>query len=160
MRTTTIALLLILGFTAERFLYLQKQDKLADTKIKAIMKRTDLGISNADRRAYDKNPNRILNLMKRKNKLIKDEVQFVSSSQSINALRPLALISSVLSNNPKVNLAKFSTNDYEVTSIFTSEELEELTKVKRTLEQSGLQNLEAELNENQLMLTIKFEDQI
>lgn len=157
-RTTFIAILLILGLAGERFLFLQKQNSTTDTKIKALMKRSNLNISTPDRKAYDKNPNRILSLMKKKNKIVKDEVSSILSSQSVNALRPLGVLSKTISNNPKVSLEKFTSDGYEVMATFSAEDPNELQAMSTVLRGSGLPGLKVSYQTGQTTLTIQFED--
>ncbi len=157
-RTTFIALLLIFGLLGERFIFLQKQNSTADTKIKALLKRSNLAISTPDRKAYDKNPNRILTLMKKKNKIVKDEVTSILSSQSVNALRPLAVLSKVISSNPKVSLEKFSSDGYEVKATFSAEDPNELQTMGSVLKASGLTGLKIDHKPGMAQLSIEFED--
>lgn len=157
-RSTFIALLLILGLSSERVFFLQKQNTAVDTKIKALMKRTNLGIGNNDRKAYEKNPNRILNLMKKKNKIVKDEVSSILSSQTTNALRPLAILSKTISSNPKVSLEKFSSDGYTVNASFHAEDPTELETMSALLRNSGLPSLKVNYQTGQTALIIQFED--
>lgn len=157
-RTSFIALLLILGLAGERFIFLQKQKTTTDTKIKALMKRSNLSISTVDRKAYDKNPNRILNLMKKKNKIVKDEVSSILSSQSVNALRPLAVLSKTINSNPKVSLEKFTSDGYEVKAVFNAEDPTELEHMNTMLKGSGLPGLSVQYQAGQNVLTLQFED--
>lgn len=157
-RTTFIALLLILGLAGERYLFLNKQVTTTDSKIKALMKRSNLNISSPDRKAYDKNPNRILSLMKKKNKVVKDEVSSILSSQSVNALRPLGVLSKTISNNPLVSLEKFTSNGYEVTAMFSAEDANELEKMSTVLRGSGLPGLKVSYQTGSTTLSIQFED--
>ncbi|MBC7427091.1 MAG: pilus assembly protein PilM [Bacteriovorax sp.] len=157
-RTTFIALLIILGLTGERFIFLQKQNTAADTKIKALLKRSNLGISSADRKAYDKNPSRVLSIIKKKNKLVTDEVSSILSSQSINALKPLAVLSKTISNNSKVSLENFTADGYNVKAVFSSDDAAELEKMSTLLRGSGLPQLSVSYQSGQKVLTIQFED--
>lgn len=157
-RTTFIALLLIMGLAGEKFLYLQKQNTAVDSKIKALMKRTTLAISSSDRKAYEKNPNRILSLMKKKNKIVKDEVTSILSSQSTNALRPLAILSKTISSNPKVSLEKFTSDGFEVKANFYAEDPTELETMSALLRSSGLPGLRVDYKTGMTSLAIQFED--
>lgn len=157
-RTTFIALLLILGLVGERFIFLQKQNKAADVKIKALLKRGNLGITTKDRNAYNTNPSKVLSVIKNKNKIIKDEVSSIMSSQSLNALKPLAVLSKTMSNNPKVSLEKFSSDGYLVTAVFASEEPSELDTMASHLRGSGLPQLKVNYTSGQSTLIIEFED--
>jgi general secretion pathway protein L len=157
-RTTFIALLLILGLSGERFLFLQKQNKAADTKIKALLKRGNLRIATKDRNAYNNNPSKVLSVLKQKNKIVKDEVTSILSSQSVNALRPLAILSKTINSNPKVNLEKFSTDGYTVNALFESDDPTELETMTTRLRGSGLPRLKIEYKTGQTSLAIQFED--
>jgi general secretion pathway protein L len=157
-RTTFIALLLILGLVGERFIFLQKQTASTDSKIKAMIKRSNLGISTPDRKAYDKNPNRILNVMKKKNKIVKDEVSSILSSQTINALKPLAALSKTINSNPKVSLEKFTSDGMEVKATFSAEDPTELDRMSTMLKGSGLPGLKVQYQVGQNTLTLQFED--
>jgi general secretion pathway protein L len=157
-RTTFIALLLILGLAGERFIFLNKQNATVDTKIKALLKRSNLGISNADRKTYDKNPSRVLSIIKKKNKIVTDEVSSILSSQNINALKPLALLSKTINNNPNVSLEKFTSDGYKVNAVFSATNPGELEKVNSILRGSGLPQLNINFQTGQTILTIQFED--
>lgn len=157
-RTTFIALLLILGLVGERFIFLQKQNTSADTKIKALLKRSNLGINSADRKSYDKNPTRVLNIIKKKNKLVTDEVSSILSSQSVNALRPLAVLSKTINNNPKISLEKFTSDGYIVKAIFSAEDPTELERMSTLLKGSGLPQLSVNYQTGLKTLTLQFED--
>jgi Tfp pilus assembly PilM family ATPase len=157
-RTSIIALVLILGLLGEKFLFLKKQNVVADTKIKALLIRSNLGINNADRKNYDKNPARILSIIKKKNKLVTDEVSSILSSQSVNALRPLALLSKIIKANPNVSLDSFTSDGFNVKASFSSTLSDELDKIKTLLSSSGLLGLEIKYQSGQTSLTVQFED--
>ncbi len=124
-----------------------------------MLKRSNLGISSADRKAYDKNPGRVLTLIKKKNKLVTDEVSSILSSQSVNALRPLAVLSKTISNNPKVSLEKFTSDGYLVNAVFTAEDPAELERMNTLLKGSGLPSLSVNYSSGSTTLMLKFEDQ-
>lgn len=157
-RTTLLAILLITGLSAERFIFLNGKTQATDVKIKGLLKRNNLSISNADRKSYDKNPARVLSLLKRKNKIIQDEVSTILSSQSINALRPLAVLSKVINNNPKINLEKFTSDGTEVKATFTAQEVAELFSMSKILEVSGLPGMKIKYTQGENTLNLSFED--
>ncbi|MGZ3808297.1 MAG: pilus assembly protein PilM, partial [Bacteriovorax sp.] len=103
-RTTFIALLLILGLSTERFFFLAKQEKALNSKIIGLLKTPSLDISVKDRKLYANKPESVLKALKKKNKVVKDEVSSILSSNAINALRPLAILSKTMNSNPKVSL--------------------------------------------------------
>ena len=96
--------------------------------------------------------------MKKKNKIVKDEVSSILSSQSVNALRPLGVLSKTISNNPKVSLEKFTSDGYEVTALFSAEDPAELEAMSTVLRGSGLPALKVSYQTGQTTLTIQFED--
>ena len=157
-RTGLIALILIAGFTAERFIFLNKQNQALDSKIKGLLKRSNLGLSVTERNAYTKNPERVLSTMKKKNKLVSDEVSSILSSQSVNALRPLAILSKTMSNNPKVSLEQFSSDGFLVKAVFKSTEPIELEAMASHLKSSGLPGLNVNYRTGQTSLSIDFQD--
>lgn len=96
--------------------------------------------------------------MKKKNKIVKDEVSSILSSQSVNALRPLGVLSKTISNNPLVSLEKFTSNGYEVTAMFQAQDAAELEKMSAVLRGSGLPGLKVSYQTGQTTLSIQFED--
>lgn len=158
-RVYIIALVLIAGLTIEKYVFLNSQQKTLDTKIRALIKRTNLGISNNDRKTYAKNPNRILSIIKKKNQTIKDEVSSIYSSQEINALKPLALLSNIVAANKELSLEKFHSDGFNVEATFSSPNTELIAQTSRTLKNSSLLNLSVKLNQEGTNLTVIFEDQ-
>jgi type II secretory pathway component PulL len=157
-RTTFIALLIILGLSTERFFFLTKQDKAMDAKINGLLKTPSLDISPKDRKLYATKPDSVLNVLKKKNKMIKDEVSSILSSNSINALRPLAVLSKTMSSNPKVSLERFNSDGYNVTATFTSADAAELEAMSTHLKGSGLPDLKVNYVSGKTILTLEFAD--
>jgi general secretion pathway protein L len=157
-RTTFIALLLILSLVGERYLFLNKMTKDTDSKIKGLIKRSNLGISATERNGVDKNPGRFLSIMKKKNKIIQDEVSTILSSQSVNALRPLGVLSKAIISNPNVSLTYFTSDGFNVSAEFSSEDPNELESLQRVLKGVGLPALKTKYAQGSKNLTLEFED--
>ncbi len=157
-RTTFIALLLILGLFTERFFFLSKQEKALDSKITGLLKTPSLDISVKDRKLYTTKPESVLTAVKRKNKVIKDEVSSILSSNRINALRPLAVLSKTMSSNPKVSLEKFYTDGYNVSATFSSTDPSELETMSTHLKASALPELKVNYATGNNILTVEFAD--
>lgn len=157
-RTSFIALLIMLSLFSERFFFLAKQEKALDSKITALLKTPSLDISVKDRKLYTTKPDSVLSAIKKKNKIIKDEVSSILSSNRINALRPLAVLSKTMSSNPKVSLARFKTDGYTVSAVFTSEEPSELEIMSNHLRTSGLPDLKVNYATGKTILTVEFAD--
>lgn len=157
-RSTFIALLLIFGLTSERFFFLSKQAKSMDSKITGLLKTPSLDINRKDQKLYKTKPESVLTTLKKKNKIVKDEVTSILSSNSINALRPLAVLSKTMNSNPKVNLEQFSSDGFVVNAIFSSEDPLELEAMSKHLKGSGLPELKVNYASGKNILTIEFAD--
>lgn len=157
-RTTFIALLIILGLISEHFFFLNKQEKAMDSKIKGLLKTPSLDINRKDQKLYTTKPEAVLSVLKKKNKVVKDEVSTVLSSTHINALRPLANLSKTISSNPKVNLEKFTSDGNIVSATFSSDDPNELEVMKVKLQGSGLPDLKIDYISGKNSLSIDFAD--
>ena len=157
-RTSFIALLLILGLSAERFFFLTKQEKAIDSKITGLLKTPSLNINRKDQKLYSTKPESVLSAVKKRNKIIKDEVSSILSSNTVNALRPLAVLSKAMNSNPKVSLEKFSSDGFTVSAQFISLEPAELDLMNSHLKESGLPNLKINYTLGKNVLNIEFAD--
>ncbi len=157
-RTTFIALLILLGLSTERFFFLTKQEKALDSKITGLLKTPSLDISRKDQKLYLTKPDSVLAALKKKNKIVKDEVKTILSSTHINALRPLALLSKTISSNPNVSLEKFLSDGQKVSATFSSQSPNELELMKSKLQGSGLADLKIKYQTGANVLTIDFQD--
>lgn len=157
-RTSFIALLIILGLLSERFFFLSKQEKAIDSKIAGLLKTPSLEINRKDQKLYTTKPESILSTIKKKNKIIKDEVSSILSSNRVNALRPLATLSKAMNSNPKVSLEKFTSDGFNITAIFSSQEPAELEIMKKHLLETGLPDLTIDYVSGRSTLTANFAD--
>lgn len=157
-RSSFIALLLILGLFSERFFFLTKQEKAMDSKITGLLKTPSLDINRKDQKLYTTKPESVLATLKKKNKIVKDEVSTILSSHSINALRPLAALSKTMSSNPNVSLEQFTSDGYAVNATFTSEDPNELEAMSKHLKGSGLPDLKINYVSGKKTLSIEFAD--
>lgn len=157
-RTTFIALLLILGLISERFFFLSKQEKAINTKIVGLLKTPSLEINIKERKLYTTKPESVLSSLKKKNKVLKDEVSSILSSNGINALRPLAALSKSMTSNPLVSLEKFTSDEHSVSATFSSDDPAELEKMSNLLKASRLPDLKQNFTPGQNILTVEFSD--
>lgn len=160
-RSTFIALLILLGLIADRFVVLNNNEKVIDAKIsKTFSSNAQLNteISKNARKDFKTKPKSLLDAIKMKNNIVKDEVKSILSSNTINALKPLAVLSRTISSNPKVNLVNFSTDGHLVNARFTSSDVNELMTMEKHLKSSGLFDLETKLETERLELQISFTD--
>ena len=96
--------------------------------------------------------------IKKKNKIVNDEVNSILSSSRINALRPLAVLSKTMNSNPKVNLENFKSDGINISATFTSEDPNELEVMKAHLKGSGLPELNVDYTFGKNILKIQFVD--
>lgn len=157
-RSTFIALIIILGLVSERFFFLSKQEKAIDNKISGLIKTPSLEISRKDQKLYTTKPESVLLAIKKKNKIVNDEVNSILSSSRINALRPLAVLSKTMNSNPKVNLENFKSDGINISATFTSEDPNELEVMKAHLKGSGLPELNVDYTFGKNILKIQFVD--
>jgi general secretion pathway protein L len=157
-RTSFIALLIILGLVSERYFFLSKQEKIMDSKITGLLKTPSLDINRKDQKLYTTKPDVVLSSLKKKNKIVKDEVSSILSSTHINALRPLAVLSKTMNSNPKVSLEKFASDGLKVLATFTSADPNELEVMKVHLQGSGLPELKIDYISGKNILNIEFAD--
>ena len=107
---------------------------------------------------YSTKPESVLSAVKKRNKIIKDEVSSILSSNTVNALRPLAVLSKAMNSNPKVSLEKFSSDGFTVSAQFMSLEPAELDLMNSHLKESGLPNLKINYTLGKNVLNIEFAD--
>lgn len=160
-RSSFIALLLLIGLTAERLIVLNNNEKIIDAKITKTISSSPLlssEISKNARRDFKLKPKILLDALKTKNKFVKDEVKSILSSNSINALRPLANLSRTINNNPKINLIYFSSDGHTVSAKFNSIDLVEIETMAKHLESSGFFDLDTKIIAEKKELQIKFSD--
>lgn len=159
-RTTFIAFLIFLGLLGERFVVLNNNEKVIDGKITSLLKNPQISsdIPKNIRNSYKNNPQNLLKTLNKKNKIIKNEVSSILSSNSINALKPLASLSRTISSNPKVNLTNFSSDGHTVKARFESDDVNELIAMEKHLKGSGLFDLDTELKTDKKELKISFSD--
>ena len=157
-RSTIIALLLIVGLSSERFFFLAKEEKAIDSKIIGLLKTPSFEIAKKDQKLFTLKPENVLLTLKKKNKMAKDEVTSILSSNNINALRPLALLSRTINSNSKVSLLKFSSDGPVINAIFTSDDPTELEAMKKRLMGVGLPDIKVNYTTGKNSLTIEFKD--
>lgn len=157
-RSLILATILLLGLLSERYFFLNKDEKNLDSKITSLLKTPSLEISKKDQREYKTQPLNVLNAIKRKNKIMKDEVSSILSAHSINALRPLAILSQSITKNPKVNLTKFTSDGITVQATFFADDPLELSAMQTHLKNSGLLDLHIQYQAGQNTLLIDFAD--
>ena len=160
-RSSFVALLILLGLFSERFILLNNNEKVLDAKISSILKQNGQitqDIPKMAQKDFKKNPQALLKAFTKKNLVVKDEVKTILSSNSINALKPLAVLSRSISSNPKVNLMNFTTDGNFVKARFSADDLNELMLMEKHLKNASLYDYESKLNKDRKELNITFMD--
>lgn len=159
-RVAYVCLILCAGLLVERFAYFTMANKKLDQEISTLLKRSNLGLTQADKKAYKKTPTRVLSALTRKEKNIKEEIAMISSSQDINALKSLGIISQMVSKADEVLLESYTSDEVETNLIFSAENTNAITKLRDKLQTAGLKNLSLKMTSNDTKLMVRFEESI
>jgi hypothetical protein len=157
-RSLILGIILLGGLMTERYAFLYRDEKGLDSKITSLLKTPSLEVSKKDQKEYRTQPMNVLNSLKRKNKMIKDEVSSILSTHSINALKPLAILSQTIAKNPNISLTQFNSDGFNVQATFSAENPQELAVMQAHLKNSGLIDLKIQYQTGQNTLHIDFSD--
>lgn len=154
-RATAATLLLLISLFAERY-FIYKDLATLNLKMNNVMKSSDLKIPGRLRRLAVTNPKPVLDSLNKKQREIKQEISTLQSAIETNALSSLVMTSQISAPFKEVTLINFtSNNSREISAIFTSESLDELSKLKAQFERSSFSSIEANLDESALQLNVK-----
>ena len=152
-RVAGVALILAVSLFAER-VFIEKDIATVNTKITSVMKNQELEISGRLRRAAATNPKQLLDLLVKKQRGVRQEIQTLQSAVEIRALSPLVTISQIAASS-QATLVEFSSNDVgEVKAVFSADSSEVLSNLKATFERSNLADVEANLDQAKLQLNV------
>lgn len=157
-RSTFIALVIILGLLVEKYYFLKKEQTVVDKKINTIVKNPILSLTKPQQNSFKREPQRLLTNIKKRNQIIKQEVSTILSAQKINAIKPLATLSQILGNNPEISLRDFENENGEAKAIFVSENVGSLKVLAESLQKTSLNNMNIEYKEGDKLLTLKFSE--
>lgn len=152
-RVAAVCLIFAISLVVERF-FIEKDIAEVNTKINNIMKNDALEISGRLRRAATTNPKQIYDLLVKKQRSIRQEIQTLQSAVQIKALSPLVTISQIAASS-SATLVEFTSNDIgEVKAVFTDESVENLTRLKNSFDRSNLPDVDATLDQAKLQLQV------
>lgn len=152
-RVAAVCLVFAVSLFVERF-FIEKDIATVNSKITALMKNDELEISGRLRRAATSDPKGILNLMVKKQRAVRQEIQTLQSAIQIKALSPLVTVSQIAASS-QATLVEFSTNDIgEIKATFSSDSSEVLSNLKNAFERSNLNDVEATLDQAKLQLNV------
>lgn len=153
-RVAAASLVFILSLFVERF-FIQTDISTVNSKMSAVMKNQVLQIPGRLQRSATTNPKPVLETLNRKQKDVRQEISTLQSAIEIKALSPLITVSQIAAGSSGATLISFKSNDLnEITAIFSSESIEELTQLKASFERSNLNDVQAQLDQEKLQLTI------
>ncbi len=153
-RTLIVVTFLSFFIFAEKF-FIKKDLKVLDRKITKLLKKSELGISKKERRAYRKNHQKVYKKLKKKTDLITQEVSAILSANSKNAMNELISLSKLLGSNTLITMNHFLSQKGKVTALFSGGNPKELIKLKKHLVNLGLN--QAKINYNKGALDLKLE---
>jgi general secretion pathway protein L len=152
-RVVAATLILTLSLLVER-LFVETDIKYVNSRITAIMKNDELGISGRLRRQVLTTPKPVHDMLVKKQRSIKQEISTLHSAIEIQSLSPLVTISQVAANTQATLIEFFSNDTGEIRATFSAENIEELSKLKNVLEGSSLADVTAEIDQAKLQLKV------
>jgi Tfp pilus assembly PilM family ATPase len=156
-----VACLILVSFMAiERTFFLNAESKSLDRKIKKMLKNETLGLSRRDQKKYRRKPESVLKILKKKNRVVKQEIRTIHSATEVNAALPLMQISEYIARNELVNMELFENKNGEVRVQFSSKEPKELEALQSHLRSGPFNGLQITLKSKSKIMTVKFTDKI
>lgn len=144
-RVAMIMLILISSLLIER-VFINRDIKSSEKKLKALMKNPILNITPRDRRNLKKSPKPILAKLKRENKTIKQEIKILQASVQTNALSTLEKISQLVTGF-EVEVIQFqSISGGDFTALLKAKEPGIITQIDEIFKNSNIKNLFTEKN--------------
>ncbi len=157
-RAWSLAILLILGLLAEKYVFLNREMLTVDKKIDTIIKSPTLSLSKVQKNSFKKNPDKFLSYLRKKSQTIKQEVSTILSAEKINALKPLATLSQIIGANSEISLVEFIHINGTSKGKFQSENVGLLKTLNENLKKSTLNDIESKIDESQKTITFSFSE--
>ena len=155
LRTAIGAALMISFFIGERIFFLSDAILSIDREVIAKLRSPALNLTQAQRNAYRRAPERVLALLEKKNDEIGQGISSVMASNKKNAAIPLVGLSQIIGSDDGVELTQFYSNTSTTRASFKCKDEASLKKIKEALEKSSLKNIT--LTEEDLILTLSFD---
>lgn len=153
-RVAAVTLLLAISLLAERY-FLEKDIASVNTRMSSVMRNSELHLPGRLRRMVTTNPKPVFSSLVKKQRDVKQEISTLQSAIQIKALSPLVTVSQTAASVREATLVEFTSSDTgEIKAVFSSDKVEELSKLKALFERSSLSNVEATINQSKLQLTV------
>ena len=159
-RVAVVCLILASFMAVNRSFFLTRESKNLDKRITKLLKQESLEISRRDQKKYRRSPERVLSILKKKNRTVKQEIRTIHSATEVNAAIPLMQISEYVSRNELINMDLFENINGEVRVHFSSKEPKELEALQSHLKAGPFNSLEITLKKNAKNMTVKFMENI
>lgn len=154
-RVALLSIVLAVILLGERFL-IHREIKQINTKLISIVKNDELGLPARIRRQALIQTKLVHDSLVKKHREIKQEISVLQSATEIKSLGSLVKISQIASPYPQVTLVDFKTTDNnEINATFQSESIEDLSRLKMTLEGSSLVDIQVTLDKSKNTLSLK-----
>ena len=138
-------------------LTLKKQANVLSADIRKSLIHPALGLSKIQVNRYKRTPEKLINILKRKNKLIEQEVSVIQSAHKIDALTPLARLTGALGSPDVGEIINFSSKDGIVSATLKMENFNQQKFIEQRLKRSDLEGLTVK-NRDRDHLDITFTD--
>ena len=148
-----IILVLILGLEG---VLLKSDEKSLDKKITRMLKSPSLAITSKDRKRYKRKPTFVLGILKKKNKIIRQDIKTIMAATKIESISPLSDISKKLGRNKQVDMIYFESEKNKVKAKFMAERPIDLKSVHKRLQGLGLKDADIKYKENSKNLEITY----
>ncbi|MBT3584990.1 MAG: pilus assembly protein PilM [Halobacteriovoraceae bacterium] len=157
-RLMVITLFLLATMSLEKMIFLTPELKSLNSTLKKRIKNSSLGLTSKEQRQFRNKPERILKILKKKNRAVEQEVKMVMAATSVNAVAPLVHLSQILSSNENINLIKFISADGEVQASFRGNTPEEVGTLATYLKSASLAGLKLDYQKGEKSLSMSYQE--
>ncbi len=157
-RMMIVTVILVLSLTIERA-FISRDIKVTDKKLKALIKNPMLKLSPRNKRNVTKKPKVVLTKLKRETKSINQEVKSLQSSIQTNALKPLEMISNMVSGLDLEVTQYQSVSEGDFVVVFKAKEDNVINQLEGIFKSSSIKNLFTEKDLKKKTFTINGSEQ-
>jgi Tfp pilus assembly PilM family ATPase len=142
----------------ERYAFLNPEIRSVNSKVQRILKGEVSGLSARDKREYSARPERVEDLLVKRQKVIEQQLSSIMSAASINAVSPLSRLANAVGDNSNVTLVSFESDGKFSKAIFEAVDAKELAPLQQKLRAAGLAALIIEPGASETMMNISFQE--
>lgn len=138
LRIVALSLMLAAFLLVERFAFLAPESKIVDAEAIRLLKTPALALPITERRYYPAQPERIINVLQKKNASLKQEVSLAQSAADKKALSPLVKVTQTLSGQGKVKIVFFEADAGRARMVLSAEDKDLLEPARAALASAKL----------------------